>query len=71
MITKRSKPVAQRVPIPRQSRSLFGHMRNTVQIKGDVVAAISEEWSALSGDEDHLFAMVLRKSRVHRGSGKK
>jgi hypothetical protein len=70
VITKHSKPVAQRVPIPRQSRSLFGYMKNTVQIKGDVAAAINEEWSALSGDEDHLLA-ALRKSRAHRGSRKK
>ena len=71
MTTKHSKPVGQRVPIPRQSRSLFGYMKNTVQIKGDVVAAINEEWSALSGDEDHLFSMTLRKSRAHRGNRKK
>ena len=51
-ITKHGKPVAQLVPIPAQSRSLFGYMKNTVKIKGDVVTPIDEEWSALSGDED-------------------
>ena len=62
------KPVAQLVPIPPQSRSLFGYMKNTVQITGDVIAPINEEWSALSGDEDHLLTGTPRKSRARRGS---
>lgn len=71
VITKHGKPVAQLVPIPPQSRSLFGYMKNTVQIKGNVVAPINEEWSALSGDEDHLFAGAPRKSRARRGTRNK
>jgi prevent-host-death family protein len=67
VITKHGKPVAQLVPIPPQSGSLFGYMKNTVRIKGDIVAPINEEWSALSGD-DHLFAVAPGKSRVRRGS---
>lgn len=54
VITKHGKPVAQLVPIPPQSRSLFGYMKNTVRIKGDIVAPINEEWSASSGDEDKI-----------------
>ena len=50
VITKHGKPVAQLVPIPALSRSLFGYMKNTVKIKGDVIAPIDEEWSALFGD---------------------
>jgi prevent-host-death family protein len=68
VITKHGKPVAQLVPIPPQSRSLFGYMKNTVQIKGNVVAPINEEWSALSGDENHLFAAAPVKSRARRGN---
>ena len=67
VITKHGKPVAQLVPIPAQSRSLFGYMKNTVQIKGDVIAPVDEEWSALSGGEDHLFAVAPKKSRARRG----
>ena len=71
VITKHGKPVAQLVSIPPQPRSIFGYMKNTVRIKGDVVAPIGEVWSALSGDEDHLFAAAPKKSRARRGSRKK
>jgi prevent-host-death family protein len=71
VITKHGKPVAQLVPIPAQSSTLFGYMRNTVKIKGDVIAPIDEEWSALSGDENHLFAVAPKKSRARRGTSKK
>jgi prevent-host-death family protein len=71
VITKHGKPVAQLVPIPAQSRSFFGYMKNTVQIKGDVIAPVDEEWSALSGGEDHLFAVAQKKSRARRGSRNK
>jgi|SRR3984957_7652417 prevent-host-death family protein len=71
VITKHGKPVAQLVPIPAQSLTLFGYMKNTVKIKGDVISPIDEEWSALSGDENHLFAAVPKKSRARRGASKK
>jgi prevent-host-death family protein len=71
VITKHGKPVAQLVPIPAQSRTLFGYMKNTVKIKGDVIAPIDEEWSALSGNENHLFAAAPKKSRARRGTRKK
>jgi prevent-host-death family protein len=71
VITKHGKPVAQLVPIPAQSRSLFGYMKNTVQIKGDVIAPVDEEWSALSGDENNLLAVAPKKSRARRGSRNK
>lgn len=71
VITKHGKPVAQLVPIPARSRSLFGYMKNTVKIKGDVIAPIDEEWSALSGDENHLFAAAPKQSGARRGTGKK
>jgi uncharacterized membrane-anchored protein len=32
---------------------------------------VDEEWSALSGDEDHLFAVTPKKSRARRGSRNK
>jgi len=46
-------------------------MKNTVSIKGDVVAPIREEWSALSGDEDHLYAIAPAKSRPRRAKRRK
>jgi hypothetical protein len=42
--------------IPPEPKSMFGYMRGTVQIQGDVVASSDEFWSALSGDEDELYS---------------
>src|SRR5690349_12890789 len=55
VITKHGRPVAQLVPIPVEAHSLFGYMRGTVKIDGDIVAPASEEWSAVCGDEDRLY----------------
>ena len=71
VITKHGKPVAQLVPVPAQPESLFGYMKNTLNIKGDVVASIREEWSALSGDEDPLYAVAPTKSRPRRAKRRK
>ncbi|MGC1523608.1 MAG: type II toxin-antitoxin system prevent-host-death family antitoxin [Steroidobacteraceae bacterium] len=66
VITKHGKPVAQLVPVPAQSESLFGYMKNTLTIKGDIVAPVREEWSALSADEDHLYDPAPRTARVRK-----
>ena len=57
VITKRGKPVARVVPIIEEiPESLFGYMKGTVTIKGDIVAPLDEDWSAESGEEDRLYA---------------
>lgn len=66
VITKHGKPVAQLVPVPAAPRSLFGYMRNTVTIKGDIVASTGESWSADSGEGDPLVAAVTGKLRRRR-----
>jgi prevent-host-death family protein len=66
VITKHGKPVAQLVPVPAQSESLFGYMKNTLTIKGDIVAPVREEWSALSADEDHLYGAAPRTARARK-----
>jgi prevent-host-death family protein len=48
VITKHGRPVAQLVPVPAAPRSLFGYMKDTVKIKGDIVAPTGEFWSAVS-----------------------
>jgi hypothetical protein len=48
---KHAKPV-----ISPDLKSMFGYMRGTVQIQGDIVAPSDEFWSALSGDEDELYS---------------
>ncbi len=55
VITKRGKPVAQLAPVPANPRSLFGYMKNTVKIRGDVTVPANTRWSVLSGDEDPLY----------------
>lgn len=55
VVTKRGKAVAQLVAIEPERETLFGYMSGTVKFEGDIVAPIDEQWSALSGDEDHLY----------------
>lgn len=58
VITKRGKPVAKLVPAdaPAQRAPLFGYMVGTAEIRGDIVDTPHLEWSALSADEDDLYA---------------
>jgi len=71
VITKHGKPVAQLVPVPAAPGSLFGYMKNTVKIKGEIVAPTGELWSAVSGEEDHFYGAARKKPRVRRGSLRK
>jgi prevent-host-death family protein len=56
VITKHGRPVAQLAPIAADADSLFGYMKDTVKVDGDVMASVAQKWSALSGDENHLYA---------------
>jgi prevent-host-death family protein len=71
VITRHGKPVAQLVPVPAEPKSLFGYMKNTVKIKGDIVAPTGERWSAVSGEEDHLYGAARKKPRTRRVGLKK
>ena len=71
VITKHGKPVAQLVPVAAEPRSLFGYMKNTVTIKGDIVAPTDDSWSAVSGEEDRLFAGTGKKTRTRRAGSNK
>lgn len=55
VITKHGRPVAQLAPVLADTGSLFGYMRDTMRIQADVMAPLDIEWSALPGDEDHLY----------------
>jgi len=49
VITKYGKPVAKLVGIPGQSKhSLFGLLKGSVLIKGDIVSSLKERWDAES-----------------------
>jgi prevent-host-death family protein len=51
VITKRGKPVARLVPVedPTARREIFGCMKGTVTICGDIVGPTGEEWHAQKG----------------------
>jgi prevent-host-death family protein len=55
-ITKRGKPIAQLVPTTTHKPPAFGCMKGTVLFEGDIVSPLDEEWSAVSGEEDELYA---------------
>ena len=51
VITKRGKPVAKLVPVEEEEipRSIFGCMKGTVTIHGDIVGPIDLDWHAERG----------------------
>ena len=46
VITKRNKPIAQLVPIEEDKTSLFGKMKGTFKVVGDILSPIDEVWDA-------------------------
>lgn len=48
IITKRKTPIVKLVPIEEEEQSLFGKMKGTVHIKGDIIQPIGEDWDACS-----------------------
>lgn len=47
VITKRGRPVAKLVPVAEAgARDVFGCMRGTVNVVGDLVAPLEEQWEA-------------------------
>jgi prevent-host-death family protein len=51
VITKRGKPVARLLPMDEApaGREIFGCMKGTVAIQGDIVGPTGEEWHAEQG----------------------
>jgi prevent-host-death family protein len=45
IITKRNKPIAQLIPFETE-KGLFGKMKGTGRIKGDIVQPVGEKWDA-------------------------
>lgn len=56
VITKRGKPVARLVPIDGDTKeSMFGYLRGTATILGDVADVPHEAFAAETGEEDELY----------------
>lgn len=45
-ITKRGRPVARLVPADTAAAPLFGRMKGTVEIRGDIIGPTGERWEA-------------------------
>jgi len=50
VITKRGKPVAKLVPLEEPQSKIFGRMKGSVTILGDIISPIDVEWDA---ERDH------------------
>ena len=48
-ITKRGKPVARLVPVAGRPPSLFGCMKGSIEILGDIIEPVDVEWEAMKG----------------------
>ena len=46
IITKRGKPVAKLGPVVKTPARLFGALRGSVKILGDIVSPVGEPWTA-------------------------
>lgn len=46
LITKRGRPVARLVPVEEKPSPLFGRMKGTVEIRGDIISPTGEKWEA-------------------------
>jgi prevent-host-death family protein len=46
VITKRGRAVARLVPVEKEVPSVFGRMKGTITILGDIVAPTGEIWEA-------------------------
>lgn len=46
IITKRGIPVAKLVPYTDATPSLFGFMKKSLKVKGDIISPLEEQWDA-------------------------
>ncbi len=51
IITKHGKAVAQLVPITKKPKNIFGCLKDSLIIKGDIMSPIKVKWNAIDGDE--------------------
>jgi prevent-host-death family protein len=52
VITKRGKPVARLVPVTDDMPDIFGRMKGTGEILGDIVSSTGEIWNADKDTDD-------------------
>ena len=48
VITKNGIPISQLIPVKRKPEALFGSLRGSVSVSGDIIAPVDAKWDALS-----------------------
>ncbi len=67
VITKRGKALAKLVPIEDETLPpLFGYMKGTIQILGDIVNVPHDAWAAETGEEDELYTTTPAKKKARK-----
>ncbi len=65
VITKRGKALAKLVPIQDEMLPpLFGYMKGTGEILGDIVNVPHDAWAAETGEEDELYTAAPVKEKA-------
>ena len=63
IITKRGRPVASVVPIVNDApQKMFGYMKGTGEIVGDIVKVPHQPWAAETGEDIDLYRGHMSKS---------
>ncbi len=47
IITKNGEPVSKLVPFKKRPKTLFGAHKNVVEVYGDIISPLNEEWEAM------------------------
>ena len=48
LITKNGVPISQLIPAKRRPETLFGALKGSVSIRGDIIVPVDAKWDALS-----------------------
>ena len=48
VVTKHGVPIAQLIPAKRRPVTLFGALKGSISIEGDIIAPVDARWDALS-----------------------
>ena len=70
-ITKNGKPVSQLVPVTERPKSLFGALKDTIEIHGDIISPIDVTWEAEGAGPRHARARMARRGEFVTGPGGK
>ena len=68
VINRGGKPLVEVVPIVDETRnSMFGYMKGTVTILGDIINVPHEPWAVETGEEDDLYQGFTLETRKPNG----